>query len=102
LPGASLTLLVDSAVAVAVAAIAISAATAVLAPALRHVWQQRELASTLHGASNLALVAAARAGDPARANLAAIGNEPPQSGNILVVNLLDLVTAVRARLAPTR
>src|SRR5205085_4860203 len=51
------------------------------------------------GAGDLALMPAARASDPARADLAAIADEPTQSGDVLVVHLRDLLAAVRARLA---
>ena len=49
---------------------------------------------------DLALVAAARAGDAPRADLAALGDEAAQRRGVLVVDLLDLVLAVRAGLAP--
>jgi hypothetical protein len=40
------------------------------------------------------------AGDAARADLATLGNEPPQGSYILVVDLVDLLAAVLAWLAP--
>src|SRR5262249_47880235 len=46
-------------------------------------------------------MAPARAGDPARADLAALRDEAPQHRDVLVVDLVDLVPAVRAGL-PTR
>src|SRR5207245_1958446 len=46
------------------------------------------------------LVAAAGAGDAARADLALLRDEPAQRGDVLVVDLLDLVAAVLAGLAP--
>src|SRR5207253_476830 len=52
------------------------------------------------GPGDLALVAAAGAGDPARPDLAAIRHELAQGRDVLVVDLLDLVAAVLARLAP--
>jgi hypothetical protein len=56
----------------------------------------------LDSARELALMAAARSRDPPRADLAALGDEPAQRRNVLVVDLVDLVAAVRAGLAPTR
>jgi hypothetical protein len=64
------------------------------------VGEQRELAGALDRARDLALVAAAGAGDAARADLAALGDEPAQGADVLVVDLVDLVAAVRAGLAP--
>src|SRR5438270_1527576 len=85
------------AVAVAVAAFA---PRAVVAPALVDVRQQRELASALDSARDLDLVTAARAGDPPRADLALLGDELAQRRDVLVVDLLDFVAAVLARLSP--
>src|SRR5262249_44796552 len=82
----------------AVAAFAPSAA--VLAAALVDVGQQRELARALDRAGDLDLVAAAGAGDAARADLALLGDELAQGRDVLVVDLLDLVAALLARLAP--
>jgi hypothetical protein len=45
-------------------------------------------------------MAPARAGDPPRADLALLGDELVQGGYVLIVDLLDLVTAVLAWLAP--
>src|SRR6185312_2591849 len=84
-------------VAVAVAAVA---PRAVLATALVDVGQQRELTGALDRARDLHLVAPARAGDPARADLALLGDELAQRGDVLVVDLLDLVAAVLTGLAP--
>ena len=78
------------------------AAVPALAPALGDVRQQRKLARALDCARDLALMAAARSRDPARADLAALGDEAAQRGNVLVVDLVDLLTAVWAGLAPTR
>ena len=64
------------------------------------VGQQRELARALDRRGDLVLVAAAGAADPARADLAALGDEPAQRRDVLVVDLLDLVLAERAGLAP--
>jgi hypothetical protein len=88
----------DSAVAVAVA-VPIATTTA-LASALGHVWQQRKLARALDGARDLALVATAGTGDPPGADLAALGDEPAQGRDVLVVDLVDPVAAIRAGLAP--
>src|ERR1700739_2659095 len=68
---------------------------------LRDVRQQRQLARTLDCRRDLALVPAASARDAARADLAAFADEPAQRAEVLVVDLVDLVLAVRARLAPT-
>jgi hypothetical protein len=91
-----LTLGVAAAVAIAVVA---AAAWALLARRLCRVGQQRQLTRALHGRGDLALVAPAGTGDPARADLAALGHEPTQPDDVLVVDLLDLVLAVRAGLA---
>src|SRR3954451_5011319 len=82
---------------------AAAAALAVLiAPAaLADVRQQRQLSRALDRAGDLVLVAPARAGDAARADLAAIGHELAQRGDVLVIDELHLVAAVRARLAPS-
>jgi len=89
-------------VAIAAVAIAASTATLTLAATLGHVRQQSQLTRTLHSARHLALVPTARARDPAGPDLPAVGDEPPQCRDVLVVNLLDMIAAVRARLAPTR
>src|SRR4051794_15008729 len=96
--------------AVAVAALA-AVRPVVAVPALRRaapqrrrlvggVGEQRELAGALDGAGDLALVAAAGAGDATRADLAALGDEAPQRPDVLIVDLGDLVAAIRAGLAP--
>src|SRR2546423_13385153 len=69
--------------------------------ALGHVRQQGQLARALDRTSDLALVAAAGAGDAPRPDLAAVGDQPAQRADVLVVDLLDLVAAVRTGLAPT-
>ena len=51
------------------------AAFPALAPALGDVRQQRKLSRALDCARDLALMAAARSRDPARADLAALGDE---------------------------
>jgi hypothetical protein len=63
---------------------------------------RRRTATAQARARDLALMAAARSRDPPRADLAALGDEPAQRRNVLVVDPVDLVTAVRAGLAPTR
>jgi hypothetical protein len=88
-------------IAIAIAAVT-TAATFALGAALSHVRQQSDLTRTLHSASDLALVPAAGAGDSTGADLAAVRDEPAQSRDVLVVDLLDLVAAVRAWLTPTR
>src|SRR5215216_658848 len=84
--------------------VAVAVATALVAPALvaavgPDVWQQGELAGALDGGRDLVLVAAARARDAARADLASVRDELPQRGDVLVVDELHLVAAVRAGLA---
>src|SRR5580700_8146640 len=66
--------------------------------ALRHVRQQRQLARALDGTRHLALMPAAGAGDPPRADLAALGHEAPERRQVLVVDPIDLVAAVWAGL----
>src|SRR3954471_23764703 len=89
--------------AVAVAAVAIAIAIAVpsalVAAVGAHVRQERQLARALDGRGDLVLVAAAGARDAPGADLAAIGDELAQSGDVLVVDELDLVAAVLAGLA---
>src|SRR5262249_27513041 len=86
--------------ALAFAVAAFAPAAAVLAAALVDVGKQRQLARALDRAGDLHLVASARAGDPARADLALLGDELAQVRDVLVVDLVDLVAAVLARLAP--
>src|SRR5262249_32621694 len=85
----------------AFAVAAFAPAAAVLAAALVDVGQQGQLARALYRARDLHLVAAARARDPARPDLALLRHELPQRRAVLVVDLLDLVPAVLARLAPS-
>src|SRR5262249_23284453 len=61
--------------------------------AVRHVWQQRHLTCTLDRDCDLALVAAACACDPARADLAFLRDVAPQLVGVLVVDLVDLLLA---------
>src|SRR6202012_1973644 len=82
--------------------VALAATAAVVAAAFSHVGQQRKLPGALDRAGHLALVPAARSGDPSRANLASIGDESAQHGHGLVIHLLHLVPAVRTRHAAGR
>src|SRR3954452_15903806 len=66
----------------------------------RNVGQQTELARTLHRAGQLALVATAATGDASGADLALLRELTANSGEILVVDDVDLVPAIRAGLAP--
>ena len=84
----------DSAVGVAV----LLAFTFVAARALAHVRKQRELTRTLDRRRDLVLMPAARARDTARPDLAAVGDELPQGGDVLVIDELHLVAAVLAGL----
>src|SRR5687768_15868907 len=77
----------------------VAVAPALVAAVGPDVRQQGELARTLDGGRDLVLVTTARARDAARADLAAIGDELPQRGDVLVVDELHLVAAVRAGLA---
>ena len=86
------------AIAIAIAAVRPTAALAMLVAALGYVGQQGQFAGTLDSARDLALMPAARAGDPARANLASFGDEAAKRRDVLVVDLVDLVAAVRAGL----
>src|SRR4051812_19789514 len=81
--------------ATAAAALALVVASAALAD----VRQQRQLTRALDRASDLVLVAPAGARDAARADLAPVGHELLQRVDVLVVDELDLVAAVLARLA---
>src|SRR4051812_45571718 len=85
--------------AVAVAPATPAAAAFIVAPgALADVGQERQLARALDRAGDLVLMPAARARDPARPDLAAVGDELPQGGDVLVVDELHLVAAVLAGL----
>src|SRR4051812_25561362 len=86
--------------AVAVAPATPAAAAFIVAPgALADVGQERQVSRALDRAGDLVLVPAARARDAARPDLAAVGDELPQGGDVLVVDELDLVAAVLAGLA---
>src|SRR5688572_21683845 len=86
------------ALAVAIAA-AVTIAVVTRLARIADVREQRQLAGALDGRGDLILMPAARAGDPPRADLPAVGDELPQRGDVLVVDELDLVAAVRAGLA---
>ena len=62
--------------------------------------RQRQLACALDRPRDLHLVAPAGARDAARADLALLGDELAQRGDVLVVDLLDFVAAVLTGLAP--
>src|SRR5215210_5971814 len=85
-------------VAVAAVSVAIAVTPALVAAIGPDVRQQGELAGPLDGGRDLVLVAAARARDAARADLAAVGDELAQGGDVLVVDELHLVAAVLAGL----
>ena len=68
----------------------------------RDVRQERHLARALHRDRDLALVAPARAGDAAVADLALLGDVAPELVDVLVVDLVDLVLAEEAGLALDR
>src|SRR5438067_4867772 len=67
---------------------------------IRDVRYERDLARALDRDLQLALVHRARAGDSARQNLAALGHERPDQLHVLVVDVVDLVRAELADLAP--
>src|SRR4051794_24286668 len=85
---------------VAPATAAAAFALGVVASALVDVRQQRQLTGALDRTSDLALMAPAGTCDPPGADLALLGDELAQRGRVLVVGLLDLLLAIRARLAP--
>src|ERR1700709_129018 len=64
----------------------------------RGVGQQGHLAAVLHGHGDVTLVLAAVAADAARTDLAAVGDELPQQGRVLVVDVGRLVLAELADL----
>src|SRR4051812_37154980 len=88
------------AVAVAVTVATPAAATLALDRQGVDVGQQGELAGALDRARQLDLVAPAGAGDPPGADLALLRDVLAQGRDVLVVDLLDLVPAERAGLAP--
>src|SRR5713101_3674699 len=96
LPGGALPVAVPVSVAIAIAA----APLAVVA-ALGDVRQERHLTGALDRDGDLALVTAAGAADPARADLAALGDVAAKLADVLVVDLGDLGLAEEARLPPT-
>src|SRR5438270_13988821 len=65
------------------------------------VRNQRDLPRALDRGLQLALVHRARAGDPARQDLAALGDERPDQLHVLVIDIVDLVRAELADLATT-
>src|SRR5207244_13040814 len=65
-----------------------------------YVRQQGHRARALDGVGELALVARAAAGDPARDDLAALGDQAAQAAHVLVVDEVDLVSAELADLPP--
>src|SRR3954454_6775070 len=84
---------------VAVAAAAAAAALALVrAGTLADVRKQREFTRTLDRRRDLVLMPAARARDTALPDLAAVGDELAQGGDVLVVDELHLVAAVLAGL----
>src|SRR5690606_41021382 len=62
------------------------------------VRQERHLASVLDGGRDVTLVLGAVAGHAARTDLAAVGDELPQQGRVLVVDVGDLLLAEHANL----
>src|SRR5918995_1083573 len=83
---------------VAVVAPRAAALVAILA-VVADVGQQRDLAGPLDRRRDLVLVPAAGAGDPARADLSAVGDVLLQGRDVLLVELVDLVAAVGPGLA---
>jgi len=66
----------------------------------RDVRQQRDRARALDGVGERALVPRAAAGNAARNDLAALGDEATQTPDVLVVDDVDLVRAELADLPP--
>src|SRR5207302_258711 len=64
------------------------------------VWEQTELPRALHRARQLALVTAAAAGHAGRTDLALLRELAADATEVLVVDDVDLVPAIRAGLAP--
>src|SRR3954454_16721445 len=89
------------AVAVAVAIAVRTAALVARVAGVAHVGEQRDLARPLDRRRDLVLVPAAGARDAARADLAAVGDELAERADVLVVDLVDFVAAVLARLPAT-
>jgi hypothetical protein len=67
---------------------------------LRDVGEQTELAGALDGADELALVTATAAGHASRTDLALLRELAADAAEVLVVDDVDLVPAIRAGLAP--
>src|ERR671930_841131 len=80
----------------------LSRITSTASPRVRDVREERHLAGALHGDGDLPLVAAARAGDAARADLPLLRDVAPELVVVLVVDLLDLVLAEVTALPPAR
>jgi hypothetical protein len=68
-------------------------------PLVRRVRQQRELTRANDGDAQSALMLRARAGNPPRQHLAALGDKAAQQLDVLVVDVVDLVRAELADLA---
>src|SRR5215471_13566433 len=68
---------------------------------LRHVRNERQLPRARDRGLERALVLRARARNPARLDLAALGNEGRQQPDILVIDVINLVRAELADAAPT-
>src|SRR5436190_14280509 len=66
------------------------------------VGKERHLARPLHGGGDLLLMPAARACDPARADLSLLRDVPAELAVVLVVDLLDLLLAEVTALPPGR
>src|SRR4029077_3397873 len=73
-----------------------AAAARVVVRAFRDVRQERHLAGALHRLRDLHLVAPARAGDAAAADLAPLRDVAAGVGDVLVVDLGDLLLAEEA------
>src|SRR6266446_3963654 len=69
-------------------------------PLVRHIRNERDLSRALDRSLQLPLVHRARARNAARQNLAALGHEGPDELDVLVVDVVDLVRAELADLAP--
>src|SRR3954447_26498899 len=68
-------------------------------PALADVGKQADLTGALDRARELRRVAPAGAGDARGADLALVAHRAPEPRDVLVVDRLDLVAAIRAGLA---
>src|SRR4030095_14620834 len=64
-----------------------------VSPLIRRVRQQRQLTCANDGHAQRPLMLRARAGNPPRQHLAALGNEAAQQLDVLVVDVVDLVRA---------